>query len=78
MEKSASKHSDRCEPIRQNIARLEKEVLSIDKDLEPPVELPPEIIKRLEEIRKRDVALLKRLEPVLLKCEAIPAMPERA
>jgi hypothetical protein len=75
---TASKRSDdRCEPIRQNILLLEGEISSIEADLAPPLELPPDIIKELRKILKKDLALLARLQQTLVSCEAIPEMPTR-
>jgi hypothetical protein len=71
------KLDNRCEPIRQNIARLQEEIRSIEEDLTPPLELPPDVIKRLKVILKRDQSLMRQLRLALVKCEAIPAMPTR-
>ncbi len=71
------KSNDRCEPIRQNIVRLEAEIDSIEVNLAQSDELPPDVIKKLKVILRQDKSLLARLQQTLVRCEAIPEMPKR-
>jgi hypothetical protein len=69
--------TDRCEPIRKSIERLEEEINGLVELIGPPPEIPPSKIPEFKRILAQDRALLARMQRALAACETIPAMPPR-
>jgi hypothetical protein len=62
--------SDTCDPLRQQIERVEEEINEIDEALGEP-DIPADIRRRLQALKRQRQQLLNRLRQDLKKCEAL-------
>ena len=63
--------SDRCNPLRQQIARIKSEIDVLDEVLREQ-DLPPDIRRTFEAQRRQRLRFLESLEQLLTRCVLLP------
>ena len=68
--------TDRCQPIRDHLDRVDQEISDLRDSLDDP-DIPKSIKKRIPMFLKQLLRLRVQLAAALKSCEALPASPVR-
>ena len=68
--------TDRCQPIRDHLDRVDQEIENI-RDSQDDPDIPKSIKKKLPPFLKQLLRLRAQLAAALKSCEALPASPVR-
>jgi hypothetical protein len=74
--KRTAAEPDRCQPLRDQLAKLNKEIAGVQASLADP-DIPRDLRKRLEQLLRQLLAMKKRVLRDLEACERIPDDPRR-
>lgn len=73
MIRKSRKKTDRCRPLRENVARLQEMIRRVREDLSEP-DIPPVLRRKLERLLALLPAQLRQAQTLLRHCEALPQM----